>query len=84
MNVVSYGVVLFCILSFVMLCKFLNIWSSLLFAYSLFLMIGLGHNFSHQNNLLKHAFDPTWVTYKDWMVSHGLSHHTYTNTKDDL
>ena len=47
-------------------------------------MLGVGHNFSHQNHILKHAFDPVWITYKDWMVSHGLSHHTYPNTKLDL
>lgn len=47
-------------------------------------MLGIGHNYSHKNSILKHAFNPTFVTYKDWMVSHGLSHHTYANTQEDL
>lgn len=84
MNIIAWSIVLFCIFSFVLFSKNLNILTCVLYSYSLFLMLGVGHNFSHQNHILKHAFDPVWITYKDWMVSHGLSHHTYPNTKLDL
>lgn len=81
MNRIAYGIIVFWLLSFILLCNNLNIWMCLIYTYSLYLMLGVGHNYSHQNSILKHAFDPTFIAYKDWMVSHGLSHHTYCNTK---
>lgn len=43
------------------------------------------HNFFHQrNNFRMYYFDFTMMHYKEWRISHALSHHLYTNTINDL
>ncbi|XP_063225469.1 cytochrome b5-related protein-like [Bacillus rossius redtenbacheri] len=43
------------------------------------------HNFFHQrDNFRMHYFNLSFMSARDWRVSHGLSHHIYTNTVLDL
>ena len=84
MRTFACGIVGFWILCFWALCSYPSVLTCLIYSYAMLVMQGVGHNFSHQNSIFKHAFDPSWITYRDWMVSHGLSHHTYPNTKLDM
>nr|XP_018906533.1 PREDICTED: cytochrome b5-related protein-like [Bemisia tabaci] len=43
------------------------------------------HNFFHQKpNWRRFYFDLTFLSHREWIVSHVMSHHIYPNTKMDL
>jgi fatty acid desaturase len=43
------------------------------------------HNFFHQkDNFRMYYFNFTLLEYKEWRISHALSHHLHTNTINDL
>lgn len=43
------------------------------------------HNFFHQrDNWRMYLFDLTFLSSHDWRITHGLSHHLYTNTIYDF
>lgn len=43
------------------------------------------HNFFHKkDNWRMYLFNFSLQSYRDWRVSHGLSHHLYTNTIQDV
>ncbi|KAK7086141.1 hypothetical protein SK128_017207, partial [Halocaridina rubra] len=43
------------------------------------------HNFFHQkDNFRMYYFDLTFLSSYDWRISHGLSHHLFTNTRYDF
>lgn len=44
----------------------------------LFIMMGVGHNFMHQRDVIwRYAFDVTAFGHREWRVSHVLSHHLF-------
>lgn len=44
-----------------------------------------GHNFLHQrDNYRMIYFNIIFMSYRDWRVSHVLSHHLYPNSKLDI
>jgi hypothetical protein len=62
-----------------------NSWLSIIvYSYVLYVMIGIGHNYSHRNNKLSFAMDLTGYPQHSWTISHCLSHHNYTNLEMDL
>lgn len=62
-----------------------NIFLSLLSGLFLVWMLIIAHNYFHQkNNWRMFCFNLTMLNYRDWRVSHAMSHHLYTNTYYDL
>ena len=51
----------------------------------LFLNINCAHNFFHQkNNWRMYGWDLGLLSSHEWRVTHGISHHGYTNTVMDI
>lgn len=47
--------------------------------------VNCSHNFFHQrNNWRMYYFNLCMMSYREWRISHVLSHHLYTNTVHDL
>lgn len=45
----------------------------------------IAHNYFHRkDNWRMYCFNLTLLNYRDWRVSHAMSHHLYTNTYYDL
>lgn len=43
------------------------------------------HNFFHQkHSWRRYLFELSFMSSREWMVSHALSHHIFTNTMQDL
>lgn len=62
-----------------------NSWmAALLYGYSLYALIGVGHNYSHRNSQWGRVMDLTAYPRHLWQVSHCLSHHSYANLELDL
>lgn len=62
-----------------------NIYLALLSGLLLLWMLVIAHNFFHQkDNWRMFCFNLTLLNYREWRVSHGMSHHLYTNTYYDL
>ena len=58
--------------------------ASIVAAFLLHGLMGVGHNFFHQaDNLWMYAFDLSLFTSHGWRVSHAISHHTYANLEID-
>lgn len=48
-------------------------------------MLVIAHNFFHQkNNWRMFCFNLTLLNYREWRISHAMSHHLYTNSYYDL
>ncbi|XP_062706938.1 cytochrome b5-related protein-like [Aedes albopictus] len=74
--------------SFVLACLALN-WNSYLLAALAGLLVAwtmnCAHNFLHRkDNWRMMAFNLAFFSYREWRVSHALSHHLYPNSKLDL
>jgi len=53
--------------------------------YSIFVLMGIGHNFFHQRDTpWRFLFDFSLYSSTDWRVSHAISHHLYPNLDLDL
>lgn len=62
-----------------------NIFLALLSGLFLWWMFVIAHNFFHQkNNWRMLCFNITLLNYRDWRISHAMSHHLYTNSYYDL
>lgn len=62
-----------------------NSWvGAVAYAYCLYVMISIGHNYSHRNSRLGSVMDLTAYPRHLWIVSHCLSHHNYLNLELDL
>lgn len=49
------------------------------------MVMGCSHNFFHQaDNFRMFYFDLSPLSSSEWRISHGLSHHLYTNTLYDF
>eukprot|EP00730_Choanoeca_flexa_P016095 TRINITY_DN7539_c0_g1_i2.p1 TRINITY_DN7539_c0_g1~~TRINITY_DN7539_c0_g1_i2.p1 ORF type:complete len:446 (+),score=84.13 TRINITY_DN7539_c0_g1_i2:51-1388(+) len=52
---------------------------------TLLVMMGIGHNFLHQQDrLLRFALDLSVFGHHEWRISHVLSHHSYPNLDIDI
>lgn len=64
------------------------IWSfkfGLLAGLILNFLVVIAHNFFHmKDNLRMYYFDLSFMTSRNWRISHALSHHLYTNSLLDL
>jgi fatty acid desaturase len=62
-----------------------NIFLALLSGLFLWWMFVIAHNFFHQkDNWRMLCFNLTLLNYREWRVSHAMSHHLYTNSYYDL
>lgn len=62
-----------------------NVYLSLLSGVFLLWMLVIAHNYFHQkNNWRMLCFNLTLLNYREWRVSHAMSHHLYTNSYYDL
>lgn len=62
-----------------------NSWTAvLLYAFFQYTAVGIGHEYSHRNSWLGTAMDLSLYSKQQWVVSHCLSHHNYTNLEMDL
>lgn len=62
-----------------------NSWlATFLYAYSLYVIIGIGHNYSHKNSQWGKVMDLTAYPLHIWQGSHCFSHHTYANLERDI
>ena len=53
--------------------------------YSIFVLMGIGHNFFHQRDTIwRFAWDVSMFSSDDWRASHAISHHLYPNLDTDL
>lgn len=71
----------------------LTVLASVTESYTLVILAGIvlamnimsAHNFFHQrDNFRMYYWDFSLLTSHDWRISHGLSHHLFTNTRYDL
>lgn len=62
-----------------------NIYLALLSGLFLSWLLVIAHNYFHQkDNWRMLCFNLTLLNYREWRVSHAMSHHLYTNTFYDL
>lgn len=61
-----------------------NILNTIIFGYALYVMIGVGHNYSHKGNVWGYCLDLTSYPQHLWNITHCLSHHPYCNLEMDL
>lgn len=62
-----------------------NIYLALLSGLFLLWMLVIAHNYFHQkNNWRMLCFNLSLLNYREWRVSHAMSHHLYTNSYYDL
>jgi len=62
-----------------------NIYLALLSGVFLLWMLVIAHNYFHQkDNWRMYCFNLTLLNYREWRISHAMSHHLYTNTYYDL
>lgn len=62
-----------------------NVYLALLSGLFLVWMLIIAHNFFHQkDNWRMFCFNLTLLNFREWRVSHVMSHHLYTNTYYDL
>jgi len=62
-----------------------NIYLALLSGMFLLWMLVIAHNYFHQkDNWRMYCFNLTLLNYREWRISHAMSHHLYTNTYYDL
>lgn len=62
-----------------------NIYLALLSGIFLLWMVVIAHNYFHQkDNWRMYCFNLSLLNYREWRVSHAMSHHLYTNTYYDL
>lgn len=62
-----------------------NVYLSMLSGLFLLWMLVIAHNYFHQrNNWRMLCFNLTLLNYREWRVSHAMSHHLYTNSYYDL
>lgn len=60
-------------------------WLAALAGFALFLNINCAHNFYHQRNSWRmYAWDLGLLSSHEWRVTHGLSHHGFTNSLLDF
>ncbi|XP_068219371.1 cytochrome b5-related protein-like [Palaemon carinicauda] len=76
-------------ISFVVLAIFASVSGSyllgILSGIVLALTVVCSHNFFHQgDNFRMYYWDFGLLTSNDWRISHGLSHHLFTNTRYDM
>ncbi|CRK93345.1 CLUMA_CG006886, isoform A [Clunio marinus] len=62
-----------------------NIYLGLLSGTFLLFMLVISHNYFHQrDNWRMFCFNLTLLNYREWRISHAMSHHLYTNSYYDL
>ena len=62
-----------------------NIYLALLTGVFLLWMLVIAHNYFHRtDNWRMFTFNLSLLNYREWRVSHAMSHHLYTNTYYDL
>lgn len=62
-----------------------NVYLAILSGVFVLWMLVTAHNFFHQkNNWRMYCFNLSLLNYRDWRVSHAMSHHLYPNTYYDL
>ncbi|GJQ73722.1 hypothetical protein Trydic_g14056 [Trypoxylus dichotomus] len=66
-------------------CRTWNYWYTLIAGYFLASLTVAAHNYFHQkDNFRMYYFNFSLMSFKEWRISHSLSHHLYTNTIIDL
>lgn len=62
-----------------------NIYLALLSGVFLLWQLVIAHNYFHQkDNWRMFVFNLSLLNYREWRISHAMSHHLYTNTYYDL
>ncbi|KAL0272535.1 UNVERIFIED_CONTAM: hypothetical protein PYX00_005467 [Menopon gallinae] len=62
-----------------------NYWWSILSGVFLYMVAVAAHNFFHmKDNLRMYYFNLSLLSFREWRISHSLSHHQYVNTLLDL
>lgn len=62
-----------------------NFYLAVLSGLFLSFMVVISHNFFHQkDNWRMFCFNLTLLNYREWRVSHAMSHHLYTNSYYDM
>lgn len=84
MKLFCYTILIFWILSFYNAVANPTIFNTLLLGYALYVMVGVGHNYSHKGNVWGYCLDLTSYPQHLWNISHCLSHHPYSNLEMDL
>ncbi|KRT81011.1 hypothetical protein AMK59_6161, partial [Oryctes borbonicus] len=66
-------------------CRNWNYWFSIVAGYCLASLTTAAHNYFHQkDNFRMYYFNFSLMSFKEWRISHSLSHHLFTNTILDL
>lgn len=81
----STGAALLFVALFLATCVSASYVAATLAGYAIFVLMGVGHNFFHQqDSLWRFAWDVSMFSVNDWRASHAISHHLYPNLDPDL